>query len=96
MIRNNRITPNAQFGKHFLLKTDNIIIGVTYIGTKSNNLCYTILTQIYGPILFFQSRPGVDPDFLKRGGKSRTGYFEIDCYTYIQRVTCPWQENRYI
>ena len=20
----------------------------------------------------------------------------IGCYTYIQRVTCPWQENRYI
>ena len=28
-----------------------------------------ILTQIYGPIIFFQSRPGADPDFLKRGGK---------------------------
>jgi len=22
-----------------------------------------------GPIIFFQSRPGADPDFLKRGGK---------------------------
>ena len=26
----------------------------------------------------------------------KNGYLEIDCYTYIQRVTCPWQENRYI
>ena len=29
----------------------------------------SLITQIYGPILFFQSRPGADPDFLKRGGK---------------------------
>jgi hypothetical protein len=27
---------------------------------------------------------------------SRNGYLEIDCYTYIQRVSCPWQENRYM
>jgi hypothetical protein len=28
-----------------------------------------ILTQIYEPIIFFQSRPGADPNFLKRGDK---------------------------
>jgi len=35
----------------------------------SNNFFKTILIQIYGPIIFAQSRPGADPDFLKRGGK---------------------------
>jgi hypothetical protein len=30
---------------------------------------YFLLTQIYGPIIFVQSRPGADPDFLKREGK---------------------------
>ena len=46
-----------------------MIIGVTYLGTKSNIFSKTILTQIYGPIICFQSRQGADPDFLKRGGK---------------------------
>ena len=32
----------------------------------------TILTQIYGPIIKIQSRPGADPDFLKRGANRGT------------------------
>jgi hypothetical protein len=27
------------------------------------------MAYYYGPIIIFQSRPGVDPDFLKRGDK---------------------------
>ena len=42
----------------------NIAIS-TIVGTSSH-----INSDIYGygPIIFFQSRPGVDPDFLKIGG----------------------------
>jgi hypothetical protein len=29
-------------------------------------------TQIYEPIIFVQSRPGADPDFLKRGANRGT------------------------
>ena len=61
-----------------------------------------ILTQIYEPIIFFQSRPGADPDFLKRGGKQgdpnptsqfhRTYYFgqeeeEMKLFLMILSVT---------
>ena len=36
-------------------------------GILSINFLYTILTQIYGPMNFFQSRSGADPDSQKRG-----------------------------
>jgi hypothetical protein len=43
----------------------NMIIGVTYLGTKSNIFFKTILTQIYGPIIFFKVDRGRIQTFLK-------------------------------
>jgi hypothetical protein len=65
VIANRKITSFYNIGM-----LNRIYVNFIEFRMKGRGLYFTIVpTPIYGPIFFFQSRSGVDPDFLKRGDK---------------------------